>query len=469
VVTDPTTIVPPVGGSSISIWSPTTVPGTPWKSDGAATLGVKFRSDANGTINGIRFYKGGGNNGTHIGLLYNSSGTVLAQATFANETSSGWQQVSFPSPVAITANTTYIAAYFSTTGYAYDGSYFTNSGVDNAPVHALRSGVSGANGVYAYGGTPQFPASSAGDANYWADVVFSTISSPAAPDLTISKSHSGNFTQGQTGATYSLTVTNSGTAATTGTVTVTDTLPSGLTATSMTGTNWNCTQPAGPCTRSDVLPSGGSYPSITLAVNVSGTAAASVTNTASVSGGGQTNTSNDVVTDPTTIVPPVGGSSISIWSPTAVPGTPWKSDGAATLGVKFRSDANGTISGIRFYKGAGNNGTHMGLLYNSSGTLLAQATFTNETASGWQQVSFPSPVAIAANTTYIAAYFSTTGYAYDGSYFTSSGVDNAPLHALRSGVSGANGVYAYGGTPQFPASSAGDANYWADVIFNTVP
>jgi uncharacterized repeat protein (TIGR01451 family) len=79
----------------------------------------------------------------------------------------------------------------------------------------------------------------------------------------------GNFTQGQVGATYSITATNSGTAATTGaTVSVSDTVPSGLTATGIAGTGWGCTQPAGPCTRSDVLGSGASYPVLTLTVNV---------------------------------------------------------------------------------------------------------------------------------------------------------------------------------------------------------
>ena len=60
------------------------------------------------------------------------------------------------------------------------------------------------------------------------------------PDLTIVKSHTGNFSQGQVGATYSITVTNSGFSATSGTVTVTDTLPSGLTATAISGTGWTC-------------------------------------------------------------------------------------------------------------------------------------------------------------------------------------------------------------------------------------
>ena len=118
-----------------------------------------------------------------------------------------------------------------------------------------------------------------------------------------------------------------------------------------------------------------------------------------------------------------------------MPSSPWNNDSPVTLGVKFRSDAGGSVTGIRFYKGAGNNGTHTGLLYSSTGTLLAQATFSGETASGWQQVSFSSPVSIAANTTYIAAFFSTSGYAYNVNYFTSSGVDSPPLHGLRRLVS----------------------------------
>jgi uncharacterized repeat protein (TIGR01451 family) len=121
------------------------------------------------------------------------------------------------------------------------------------------------------------------------------------PDMTVTKSHTGNFTQGQTGATYTITATNSGSAATSGTVTVTDTLPAGLTATAISGTGWSCVLGTLTCTRNDALAAGSSYPAITLTVNVANNAAASVTNSVSVSGGGQTNTSNDTATDPTTI------------------------------------------------------------------------------------------------------------------------------------------------------------------------
>src|SRR5206468_2806333 len=124
------------------------------------------------------------------------------------------------------------------------------------------------------------------------------------PDLTITKSHSGNFTQGQVGATYTITATNSGLAGTSGMVTVTDTLPAGLAATGISGTGWTCVLGTLTCTRSDALAAGASYPAITLTVDVANNAAASVTNSVSVSGGGETNTANDTANDPTTINAP---------------------------------------------------------------------------------------------------------------------------------------------------------------------
>ncbi len=91
------------------------------------------------------------------------------------------------------------------------------------------------------------------------------------------------------------------------------------------------------------------------------------------------------------------------------------------LGVKFQASTNGTITGIRFYKGSLNTGTHVGDLWSSTGTLLASATFTNETASGWQQVDFSNPVQITAGATYIASYHTTTGeYSDTPDYFSNA-------------------------------------------------
>ena len=105
-------------------------------------------------------------------------------------------------------------------------------------------------------------------------------------------------------------------------------------------------------------------------------------------------------------------------------------DRAVELGVKFRSDVDGTIAGIRFYKAAANTGIHMGNLWTSDGTLLATATFSNETDSGWQQALFATPVTIASNTIYVASYHVENGhYSEDDYYFQGKGVDNPPLHA----------------------------------------
>jgi hypothetical protein len=81
-------------------------------------------------------------------------------------------------------------------------------------------------------------------------------------------------------------------------------------------------------------------------------------------------------------------------------------------------------------------------------------------------VNFSSQVAIAANKVYVAAYFSTTGFANDPGYFINAGVDNAPLHALQYGTSGHNGVYVYGTVAQFPTYDPGGSNYSADVAFS---
>lgn len=157
------------------------------------------------------------------------------------------------------------------------------------------------------------------------------------------------------------------------------------------------------------------------------------------------------------------------WNSSTVPGDVDSGDtGSVTLGVKFRADSNGFVSGIRFYKGSANTGTHVGALWTSTGTLLASANFAGETASGWQQVTFGTPVAITANTTYIASYFAPSGhYSADAAYFATTGVDDPPIHLLANGVDGTNGVFSYGSALSFPSSSFNATNYWVDVVYNS--
>jgi hypothetical protein len=125
------------------------------------------------------------------------------------------------------------------------------------------------------------------------------------------------------------------------------------------------------------------------------------------------------------------------------------------------SSTAGTISGIRFYKGIANTGTHVASLWTAAGALLARATFTNET-TGWQQVNFSTPVSITANTLYVASYYAPNGgYSRNLNFFTTDYV-NQPLTA----PAGSNGVYKYAAAPTFPTSSFQASNYWVDVVFN---
>lgn len=316
-----------------SLWNQQATPAVASHSDTqAVTVGVKFRSSAKGTISGVRFYKGAQNTGTHVGSLWSASGDLLANATFVDESASGWQQVNFATPVQIAANTTYVASYHTTVGrYSVTRPYFS-SAFTNGPLTALADAGSGGNGVYTYGASNSFPSSSFQATNYWVDVVFEP--------------------------------------------------------------------------------------------------------------------------------------SDSLWNKAATPATQNSTDTqAVTVGLKFQSSTAGQVYGVRFFKGSQNTGTHRASLWSGSGQLLASTPFVHETASGWQEVNFPAPVAISANTTYVVGYHTTSGrYSMTRPYFTSAFV-NSPLTGLADGASGGNGVYAYGATSTFPTNSFQATNYWVDAIF----
>lgn len=178
------------------------------------------------------------------------------------------------------------------------GTIFSNAVLGTLSAAATQFSGGQASATYTAGAAP-----GAGSANATADGQTVTAGiTVTAPDLTLTKSHAGDFTQGQTGATYTIRVTNSGNASTGGVVTLVDTLPTGLTATALGGAGWSCTLATLTCTRGDVLGAGASYPDITLTVNVAANAGPSVTNTAAVSGGGEANAGNNTANDATTIV-----------------------------------------------------------------------------------------------------------------------------------------------------------------------
>jgi hypothetical protein len=157
----------------------------------------------------------------------------------------------------------------------------------------------------------------------------------------------------------------------------------------------------------------------------------------------------------------------TIWPSSAVPAVVdngW--DWPVELGVSFKADSSGYITGIRFYKSSANTGTHVVNLWTNSGILLASATSTGESASGWQQVNFAKSVAINANTVYVASYHCANGHwSVNPYYFASLGMDNPPLHAMVNTSSTPDGPFTYGSASAFPRSTHNSANYWVDVIF----
>jgi len=393
-------------------------------------VGMRFRSSTAGFITGIRFYKTSGNTGTHIGELYTNTGTRLAQATFTNETATGWQTVMFSSPVAINANTTYLAAYFSSQGYyVEDNGYFQNAGVTNGNLTALKDGVDGCNGPYSYTAAPAFPNQCYLSANYWVDVIYSSSTSSVV-------ANAGN-NQTITLPTSSVTLDGSGS---TGTI-----------------TSYAWTKVSGPNNPTIATPAA-------VSTSVTGLVQGTYVFQLSVNGGVST-------AQVTITVNAATGTTVTVFTtqiPVATTDNDKMPSGGHEVGMRFRSSIAGFITGIRFYKTSGNKGTHIGELYSNTGTRLAQATFTGETTTGWQTVSFSSPVAISANTTYVAAYFSSQGYyVEDNLYFQNSGVTNGNLTALKDGVDGCNGPYAYAASPTFPNQCYLSANYWVDPIFST--
>lgn len=441
-----TTQLPILGAT---IWAATTTPATLAATDAAAVeLGVKFRADANGYITGIRFYKGTGNTGTHVGRLWSSTGTLLRNVTFIEESASGWQQAEFGTPVAIIAGQTYVASYYAPVGrYSVNAGFFAASGTTSGPLTALKAGVDGPNGLYRYGTGGGFPSSTYNSSNYWVDVAFSSTlpvdtkppsveSRSPAPDQTgVSRGTnvSVSFSEVVTPATISLVVRDASNNVVAGVL--------GYDAATQTAT-----------------------------FDPTGALAYGAVHTVTLSGA--TDAAGNVMADVVwsfTVTPPLVGA--TIWSDSVVPATTAVNDGSAIeLGVKFRADSDGYITGVRFYKGTGNDGTHLGRLWTSAGALLAGVTFTNETATGWQRATFATPVAITAGQTYVASYYAPIGrYAIDGGYFARSGATSGPLTALAAGVDGPNGIYRYGAGGGFPTSTYNSGNYWVDVLYDSLP
>jgi len=434
------------GACPCTLWSPSTTPAAIDGGDPTGVeVGIRIRADVAGFIAGVRFYKSTANTGTHIGSVWTNSGTLLASVTFTGESSSGWQEADFSTPLLISPNTTYVVSYSDPNGhYSFNSNYFATASLDNPPLHALQDGLDGPNGNYSL--AHAFPVNGYQSSNYWVDVVFIPENTTSTPSI-LSVSPANNATG-----------INIGTS-----VTVVFAQP--MNASTINGTTFQLLDPS-----NHPVPGSVTYNASTQVATLTTTLNPASTYTATVQGGstGALDSNGNAMPGNytwsfTTAGAPLGG--YTLWTPSTTPGTIDGGDPTGVeVGVRIRADVAGFISGVRFYKSAANTGTHIGSLWTNTGTLLASVTFTNESGSGWQEANFSAPVLISPNTTYVVSYYDPNGhYSFDSNYFTTANFNNPPLHALQDGLDGPDGNYSLGHS--FPLNGYQSSNYWVDSRF----
>ena len=437
-IQSPATTITASNGCPCSIFGNAT-PATPSVSDkSSVTLGTQFTAATSGYITGVRFYKGTSNTGTHVGTLYTAGGVALASTTFTGETASGWQSASFSSAVPITAGTGYVIAYTAPNGnYAGDAWYFDFFGHSGGVLSAAGA-MSAPNGVFA--GPNTFPNQSYQQTNYYIDAIYSpTDTTPVTITTTTPLAGStSNPVNGAITATFSRDIDPSSLA---------------VTVTTDSGAAVNGTTSYNASTRMATF-----APAGTLATRTS--FSASFAANASVAA---VTTTPVTFTFSTAAADGVANSCpCSIFNDSTAPASGPSADAGVEVGTAFTSEANGLISGVRFYKAAANVGTHTVSLWDSSGNRLATATVTGESTQGWQQASFPTAVSITAGTTYTVSYHAPNGgYSADVGGLGSA-LNKAPLHTLPVG-----GRYAYSLTAAPTGLSS--ANYYVDPVFTWDP
>ncbi|MEH1774161.1 MAG: N,N-dimethylformamidase beta subunit family domain-containing protein [Nostoc sp.] len=392
-------------------------------------LGMKFHSATGGQISAIRFWKAPSETGTHIGKIWTATGTLLASVTFTNETASSWQNQALGTPLNIQANTTYVVSVNVNTYYVatYDqlGSPIVNGD--------LSSVADDNNGVF--NGTPgAFPTGSYRNTNYFRDIDFVAVSLPTITKI------SGDNQTGAAGTSlptpFVVQVKNGA-----------GNPQSGVTV------NFAVTSGGGSVSSTSVVTDVNGQASTTLMLGANPGATSPVTNTVSATANGVGSVTFSASANPS-------GNSQNILT-TQVPSIPNATDNASyELGTKFRSAKGGQITAIRFWKAASETGSHIGKIWTATGTLLASITFTNETASGWQEQLLETPLNIQSNTTYVVSVNANAYYVATYDELASSIVNGD----LSSVADGNNAVY--NSSPNsFPTSSYRNSNYYRDIAF----
>lgn len=425
-------------------------------------LGFKFQADKSGYITGVRFYKQGAMSGTHVGRLWQNDGTPITSATFDSETASGWQEVSFGSPVAVTAGTTYVASVTMNDGRYIATSNNLASTVTNYPLRAPASAQVSGNGVFNVN-AGSFPTSSFNSTNYWIDVAYRNTASATPP--TVSSTTPAN---GATDVSRGASIT----------VDFDQPLdPASVTSSTFIVRDSENNPTAGTVTYSTTTDIAKFVPSSGFDLNE--------TYTATLEGGSGTSIENldgdalasdytwTFTIDETDACP----CSLKNRANPANAGT-FDETVSVELGVKIKPSANGYIHSIRFYKPiTSTESTHTVNLWDSTGNNMGTATTSNETEFGWQEATFSSPIAVSDGQLLIASYFTNDGIYVATNQTTGNGlgsnISNGYLtaHAVGStenaatGSGNNNGVFRTNSAGYPSSGSSNGSYYWIDAVF----
>ncbi|WP_051266589.1 DUF4082 domain-containing protein [Nakamurella lactea] len=416
------------------------VPTTPSADDSdAVTIGMNFTSSADGFITGLRFYKGAGNTGTHVGTLYAADGTVLSTVTFKDETATGWQTATFPSAVPVSAGANYVAAYRAPNGhYSADARYFAarshSAGVLTAP-----GGPTNLNGVFATGNG--MPDTSWDQTNYYVDVIYSATDTTPLSVATVTPLDGSTSVPVATAvsATFSRAIDQSSIDLTVATAADHQPVAGAV--------SYNATTRKVTFTPTQSLSPGVAY---TARLNASAPGVGPMP-------APETWTFTSAKAPETPGVCPC-----TLFDDGDVPAGASAADpDSVELGTAFTVDTAGQITGVRYFKASDNPGAHPVSLWNSAGTRLATATAAQESTDGWQQATFATPVDVVPGQTYTASYRAPQGHYSVGSGGLVSPISRSPLHTANSA-----GRYTYGtGAP----TSTSQTNFYVDPVFNVDP
>jgi Domain of unknown function (DUF4347)/Domain of unknown function (DUF4082) len=494
-------------------------------SAGDYELGMEFRTAQAGQISAIRYYKAPSETGTHVGRIWSASGQLLGSVTFSNETASGWQQQALTTPISIAANTTYIVSVNANSYYVATNNGLATT-ITNGDLSAVADGSNGVYNTTPSNFPTQsyqnsnyfrdilFTPNQTPNNNPGTVTINGTATQNQILTATVADA------DGLTGSTINYQwqqSNNNGTTWTNISGATNQTLVLGQTqvnnrvrvTATYTDTLGSGENPTSAATTSVVNVNDIGIASINGTTAQGGTLTANVTDTDGLTGitiNYQWQQSNNNGTTWTNITGATNqnltldnslvgkqvrvnatyadalGANENIFSAASNPisaavleslftnQTPTQTnltDGTGSagdyeLGMEFRTAQAGQISAIRYYKAPSETGTHIGRIWSASGQLLGSVTFSNETASGWQQQALTTPISIAANTTYIVSVNANSYYVSTNNGLATT-ITNGNISAVADG---SNGIY--NTTPaNFPTQSYQNSNYFRDIVFTT--